>query len=414
MLGTEAENEKALGGHRQPTENRLQSVPNFGMINTHSKIPQDEDGWMSKSQRHGLTFREVGVETQYGQTLIQKITSHVRRTFGPQVVPGVGGFGAHYALGGQIDLLATATQGLMDDPLLAVSTDHVGTKLTLARATGHHGVLGHDLVAMNVNNLTMQGARPILFVYSISTSQLNLNVIEKLVEGMSGACRTAQCSMTAGETSEIPDVFIDDHYMLTGFCVGVVERTKMIDGSKISAGDVIVGLHSNGLHTHGFTQARRILVDKAQLRLDKVLPELKSSLGDELMKPTLIYSTALQQLAKNYKVKEIIRLVAHVGEGGIAGNLRQMMPPGFVARVKIGSWVLPPIYQLIQQFARLPEQELFESFNMGIGFVVICPEYNANAVMRSLEKTGIQSTIIGDIQRHPNGPDHQGDAVYLR
>ncbi|MGH7143233.1 MAG: phosphoribosylformylglycinamidine cyclo-ligase [Planctomycetota bacterium] len=367
---------------------------------------------MGKSQRHGMTFREVGVETSIGQTLVQKISSHVRKTFGPQVVPGVGGFGAHFALGGQIDLLAT--HGQMDDPLLAVSTDHVGSKMALGHLTGRHAVIGHDLVAMNVNNLTMQGARPLLFVYSISTSSLKLNIVEKLVEGMSGACQTARCAMTGGETSEIPDVFLENRYMLSGFCAGVVERTKMIDGSKISAGDVIVGLHANGLHTDGYTQARRILLEKAQLRLDKTIPELNGTLGDELMKPTRIYAPAIQSLTQHYKVKEIIRLVVHVGEDGILGNLRRMMPPGFVARVKIGSWVLPPIYQLIQQFARLPEQELFEMFNMGIGFLVICPEYNANAVMRSLEKAGVSSTIVGDIQRHPNGSDQLGEAVFAR
>lgn len=367
---------------------------------------------MAKSQRHGLTFREVGVETNIGQTLVQKISSHVRKTFGPQVIPGVGGFGVHYALGGQIDLLAT--HGQLDDPLLAVSTDHVGSKMALGHLTGRHDVIGHDLVAMNLNNLAMQGARPLLFVYSISTSNLKLNTIEKLVEGMSGACQQSRCAMTGGESSEIPEVFQENRYMVSGFCVGVVEKTKMIDGSKISPGDLIIGLHSNGLHTDGYTQARRILLEKAQLRLDKTLPELKNNLADELMKPTRIYSVALHQLAQNYKVKEIIRLVAHVAEGGILGNLRQMMPSGFVARVKIGSWVLPPIYQLIQEFARMPEQELFESFNMGIGFVVICPEYNANAVMRSLEKSGIETTIIGEIQRHPDGSDHPGDALFVR
>ncbi|HTL52914.1 MAG TPA: phosphoribosylformylglycinamidine cyclo-ligase [Planctomycetota bacterium] len=367
---------------------------------------------MAKSQRHGLTFRDVGVETNIGQTLVQKISSHVRKTFGPQVIPGVGGFGVHYALGGNIDLLTT--HGQFNDPLLAVSTDHVGSKMAIGHLTGRHDVIGHDLVAMNVNNLAMQGARPLLFVYSISTSTLKLNVVEKLVEGMSSACQQARIAMTGGETSEIPEIFAENRYMVSGFCAGVVERNKMIDGSKISPGDVVIGLHANGLHTDGFTMARRVLLDKAQLRLDKTIPELKSTLADELMKPTKIYGPALHALGQNYKVKEIIRLVIHVGEDGILGNLRQMMPAGFVARIKIGSWVLPPIYQLIQEFARMPEHELFETFNMGIGFLVVCPEYNANAVMRTLEKSNIDCTIIGEIQRHPDGTMHSGDATFVR
>lgn len=347
-----------------------------------------------KKKKKGLTYRAAGVDIKAADRLAARIGRTARRTYGPEVLHGIGGFAGLFSLGGgEVSLFRRPFK----DPVLTACTDGVGTKLKLAFLTGKHDTVGIDLVAMSVNDLAVQGAAPLFFLDYVAFSSVGPTVVAEIIEGIAEGCRQAGCALLGGETAELPDFYAPGEYDLAGFCVGAVERDKIVEGSKVVPGDVIIGLHSDGLHSNGYSLVRKALLERAGLSLDFILPETGRTLGEELLIPTRIYVSAVREVLRRYKVKEIVKAMAHITGSGLPGNVPRTLPPGLVARLKKGSWPVPPIFERIQKAGEVEEEEMYRTFNMGVGMTLVCPEYNAGAIVRTLKKAGVEAGVIGEL-----------------
>jgi len=345
-------------------------------------------------KKKGLTYKEAGVDTRAADAIAEEIGRQAKTTYGPEVLGGVGGFAGLFSLGGE----ARMFRGQYTDPVLVACTDGVGTKLKVAFALDRHDTVGIDLVAMSVNDLVVQGAEPLFFLDYIATAKKKPETIAALIRGIVEGCHQSRCALLGGETAELPDLYAPGEYDLAGFCVGVVERDKVIDGSKVIPGDVVIGIHSTGLHSNGYSLVRKALFDRAKMDLRSPVAELGCTLGEELLKPTKIYAQAIRKVLSHYKVKEIVKALANITGSGMPGNIPRTIPNGLAVRIRKGSWQVPPVFKLVQEAGEIEETEMYDTFNMGIGMTLVCPEFNANAIRGTLKGAGCGSDIIGVVE----------------
>ena len=301
------------------------------------------------------TYRQAGVDLEASQDVKRRIGSIARRTHGPEVLAGVGAFGAMYSFSGYTD------------PVLVTSTDPVGTKLKLAVMTGRFEGIGEDLVNACVNDVIVCGAKPILFLDYINMSSLKPDVVLTLVEGMASACEEVGCALIGGETAEMPGIFAGDNFDVSGFVLGVVERSEMIDTSRIGVGDALIGVPSNGLHTNGYSLVRHVYgVDSDPSPLSEYRSELGETLGDALLRPHPPYLSQLEP------VFGMVNGIAHITGGGLLENVPRMLPDGVSASFDTSSWPVPPVFLQIQEDGGISRDEMYRVFNMGLGMVLTC------------------------------------------
>lgn len=349
-------------------------------------------------QKKKLTYREAGVDIRAGDEIAENIGKLAKSTYGPEVLGGVGGFAGLFSLGGEVTVL----RGRYKDPVLVACTDGVGTKLKVAFLANKHDTVGIDLVAMSVNDLIVEGAEPLFFLDYIGIENKDPKVCHALMVGIVEGCKRAGCALLGGETASLPGMYAKGEYDLAGFCVGVVEREKIIDGHKVTAGDVVLGIHSSGLHSNGYSLARKALLEVAGLKLEQHVPELGCTLAEELLRPTIIYAQAVRTVLGHYTVKENVHALANITGSGLPGNMPRTMPAGLMARIKKGSWKVPAIFELIQKAGDIEESEMYDTFNMGIGLTLICPQFNAAVIQGILKECGLGSDVIGKIEPGPN------------
>ena len=328
----------------------------------------------------GLTYRDAGVDIDAGESLVERIKADVATTRRPGVLGGLGGFGGLFEL--PVDRYRR--------PVLVSGTDGVGTKLKLAIATGRHQGIGIDLVAMCVNDVLVQGAEPLFFLDYYATGRLDVDVAATVVSSIAEGCRQAGCALLGGETAEMPGMYAEGHYDLAGFCVGVVEKDELIDGSRVQAGDVLIGLASSGPHSNGYSLVRKILeVSGASLEQ----PLEGKPLGDHLLAPTRIYVKPVLRLLSQIKVKAL----AHITGGGLPENLPRVFPQGLAARIDTRSWSWPPVFQWLQQQGRVATTEMYRTFNCGVGMVIAVAADDAEQALAILRDAGEQAWRIGEM-----------------
>jgi phosphoribosylformylglycinamidine cyclo-ligase len=314
---------------------------------------------------------------------VNLIRPMVRKTFRPEVVTDIGGFGGLFAL----------RTKKYKNPILVSSTDGVGTKLKVAFLTGKHDTVGIDLVAMCVNDVVVQGAEPLFLLDYLATGKLALGVSTQIIKGVARGCIQAGCALIGGETAEMPSFYPEGEYDLAGFTVGVVERSKVIDGSAIRAGDQLVGIASSGLHSNGYSLARKVLFERMRLKPGSRVKGLERNIGAELLVPTKIYVKPLLDLIKNFPVHGI----AHITGGGITDNLPRVIPPGCKALVRRGAWPVPPIFEVIRRGGNVEEEEMLRTFNNGIGMILAVPAKAVEGVIARLKRWKEKAYPIGEI-----------------
>jgi phosphoribosylformylglycinamidine cyclo-ligase len=279
------------------------------------------------------------------------------------------------------------------EPVLVSSTDGVGTKIKVATLAGVHDTVGHDIVNHCVNDILVQGAVPLFFLDYLAVGRIDVDRVEAIVRGVAAACAEVGCPLVGGETAQMPEVYGPDDYDLAGFIVGLVERERALTGGAVREGDVLVGLPSSGLHTNGYTLARRVLFEALGHRVDTPLPELGTTVGAALLAPHRSYLSALEPLLERRK----IHALAHITGGGFPGNIPRVLPPGLGARVRTGAWAVPPLFRLIQKGGAVAEDEMYRTFNMGIGMVAMVAPDDLHDVEHSLERRGETSYVIGSV-----------------
>ena len=328
----------------------------------------------------GYSYRDAGVDIQAGNEVVERIKPAVARTLRPEVLGGLGGFGGLFKL----DL------GKYPDPILVSGTDGVGTKLRLAFQMNRHDSIGQDAVAMCVNDILVQGAEPLFFLDYLAVGKVAPERVAEVVGGVARGCEMAGCALIGGETAEMPGFYAEDEYDIAGFSVGVVNRNQLIDGSKIQAGDVLIGLLSTGLHSNGYSLARKIFEPYS---LEKVFPELGEPLGEALLRPTRIYVSSILPLVQEGKVLGM----AHITGGGLTDNVPRVLPAGLGVKIDTSAWNHPPIFALLQRLGEVNWPEMYRTFNMGIGFVLIVHPEDVVAVNQKLADLGEKSFVIGSV-----------------
>ena len=319
-----------------------------------------------------------------GNTSEEIITEAVKKTYNPNVMMGVGGFGAVYSL---------AKVKKMKNPLLVATTDGVGTKLKVAAMMNKFDTVGQDIVNHCSNDLLAMGAEPLFFLDYIASSSIDLGRVGEIVKGMADACEKIVCPLIGGETAEMPGVYREGEHDIVGFMVGVVEKKKLLDGSAIKKGDVLIGMASNGLHTNGYSLARKVLFDKAEYKVSNYIEDIGATIGDELLKVHKSYSNNVLALMKKVRVKG----VAHITGGGLVENLPRIMPPKLQASLKHSSIEFPPIFKLIQRLGHISTEEMFHTFNVGIGLVIVVARRDTKKTIEFLRKRGEKAWQIGEV-----------------
>lgn len=335
-------------------------------------------------------YTDAGVDISAADEAKKRITSAVRTTHGPQVLGGIGGFGGLFS-----------TEGFPPDPVLVSSIDGVGTKLKIAFLLDRHNTVGEDIVNHCVNDILVQGARPLFFMDYLATGKLEPRIVEEVVDGIARSCVSNSCALLGGETAEMPGFYAEGEYDLAGTIVGVVGRRSILTGEAIEDGDILMGLGSSGLHTNGYSLARKVLLEMAQLPLDRIQPGLERSLGEELLQPHRTYSPSILPLLE----KDLIKGMVHITGGGFSGNIPRVVPERYKAVVKKGTWEILPVFDLIAHCGNVPEDEMYRTFNMGVGLIVIVAGKNADEVEEELKASGESVYRIGHVE--PKGPDEE-------
>ena len=321
-----------------------------------------------------MDYRQSGVDIDAGNEVVRRIRTLARGTYTPGVLSDLGSFGGLFALSG----------AGVADPVLVASADGVGTKLRLAFMTGIHTTIGIDLVNHCVNDILVQGARPLFFLDYLATGRLEPDVAVQVVEGLSTGCRENGCALLGGETAEMPGFYADGEYDLAGFVVGLVSRRQIIDGSTIRPGDVLVGLPSSGLHTNGYSLARRIAFEVAGLSAGSQVPELGTSIGDALLVPHRSYLPIVGPLLGS----GLIKGMAHITGGGITDNLPRILPAGTRAAIARDAWAVPPLFRWLQAAGQVPDDDMLRTFNMGVGLIAACAAGDEARLLSALEQGG--------------------------
>jgi phosphoribosylformylglycinamidine cyclo-ligase len=333
----------------------------------------------------GLTYRDAGVDIDAGDALVDRIKPIVRRTQRPEVLAGVGGFGA----------LVSLPQRYRE-PVLVSGTDGVGTKLRLAIDTGRHDRIGIDLVAMCANDVAVQGAEPLFFLDYYATGKLSVDVAESVISGIADGCLQAGCALVGGETAEMPGMYHGNDYDLAGFCVGVVERSGIIDGSRVASGDAIIGLASSGVHSNGYSLVRKLI--QVAGATEKTMLAGKS-LFDRLLEPTRIYVKSMLKLSAALPVSAY----AHITGGGLTDNIPRVLPDGLEAHLLRNRWHRDPVFDWLATTGSIEPAEMHRTFNCGIGMVVVLAQAHVEKALQLLQSQGDQATVIGSIRPGNSG-----------
>ena len=343
---------------------------------------------MSESR---ITYKDAGVDIDAGNTFVKMIKPLVKATSRPEVIADIGGFGGLFSL----------NSNKYKNPVLVSGTDGVGTKLKIAFLAGRHDTIGIDLVAMCVNDIIVQGAEPLFFLDYLATAKLDPEKGASIIKGVSEGCIQAGCALIGGETAEMPGFYSGDEYDMAGFAVGVVDRDKIIDGSSITVGNRLIGIASSGLHSNGYSLARKIIFDKMGLGVDDIVPGLDKTVADELLTPTRIYVRSILNLLRDFPINGI----AHITGGGLLENIPRILPNGCKALVHKNSWQPAPIFHILQQSGNIDENEMFRTFNCGIGMVLAVPEKEADEVLIRLSGLNENAFVIGEIAKCEAGSE---------
>jgi phosphoribosylformylglycinamidine cyclo-ligase len=330
-----------------------------------------------------ITYKDAGVDIEKADKFVEEIKGFVQKTFTKNVITPIGGFASAYLL----------EISKYKNPVITSSTDGVGTKLKIAQQLNKHDTIGIDLVAMCVNDLVTTTSKPLFFLDYFATGKLKPETAVEVIKGIVKGCELAECSLVGGETAEMPGMYKDDEYDLAGFAVGIVEKEKMLDGSKTEKGNILIGIASSGVHSNGYSLVRKIIEVKGYSYKD-YFHELGKTLGEELLTPTKIYVKTILTLAERIDIKSI----AHITGGGIPGNLIRVIRPGLKAVIEEGSWEVLPIFKWIAKEGHVPKEDMYKTFNMGIGMILAIDKKDEKEVIRILEDLGEKPYIIGYLE----------------
>lgn len=330
-------------------------------------------------------YRQAGVNIDAGNEAVERMKKHVKKTFRPEVLTGLGGFGALF----KPDL------SRMEEPVFVSGTDGVGTKLKIAFAMDKHDTIGIDAVAMCVNDVIVQGAEPLFFLDYLACGKIIPEKIESIVKGIADGCLQAGCSLIGGETAEMPGMYQDEEYDIAGFTVGIVDQKHVIDGSKVKEGQVLIGLTSSGVHSNGFSLVRKVLLEDAKLSLGEYVDQLGAELGAVLLEPTKIYVKSVLSTVRKYTVSGLV----HVTGGGFYDNIPRILPEGLQAEIRDGSWKIPPIFSFIQATGKISDYDMFRTFNMGIGMILVVDSADSREILEHLQSLGEDAFEIGTVQK---------------
>ncbi len=348
-----------------------------------------------------LTYKDAGVDTKEGERAVSLMKEHVKGTFNDSVLTGLGSFGSLVAL----DVKD------MEQPVLVSGTDGVGTKLKIAFMMDRHDTVGIDCVAMCVNDVLCQGAKPLFFLDYIATGRVKAEKIADIVKGIADGCKQSGSALVGGETAEMPDFYGDGEYDMAGFSVGIVDRSRIITGEKIEKGNKIIGIPSSGIHSNGYSLVRKVFFDKMDMSVDDYVDELGQTLGEALLTPTRIYANACGAVLPKFDVKGII----HITGGGFYENIPRIIPEGLAVTVETGTWEVPPIFPYIKKCGNIDRKEMFSTFNMGIGMMMVVDAADADGVLAALEAAGEKASVIGEITEKTGDEDviivHEGQVV---
>jgi len=340
-------------------------------------------------ENKGLTYADAGVDIEAGNEAVRLMRDAVRSTYRPEVLADIGSFGGFFAL----DVKKYR------EPVLISGADGVGTKLRVAMLADRHDTIGIDAVAMCVNDILVQGAEPLFFLDYLAVGRLVPEKVAAIVGGVAEGCRQAGCALIGGETAEMPGFYGPEEYDLAGFAVGVVERCRIIDGSGIKPGDRLIGLPSSGLHSNGYSLARKVLLERAGYSVDTYLQQLGRTLGEEILEPTRIYVKIVLPLLERFQIKGL----AHITGGGLTENIPRILPAGTGIRIRTGTWPVPPVFNLVQEIGGISEAEMRRTFNMGIGLVAVVTGEEAGPLMAHLKSLGENSYLIGEVVAEEGG-----------
>jgi phosphoribosylformylglycinamidine cyclo-ligase len=336
-----------------------------------------------------FSYKDSGVDVEKGDSFVQAIKTMVEATFRPEVMTKIGGFTGCVSLNLE----------RYKKPILVSSTDGVGTKLKIAFLMDRHDTVGIDLVAMCVNDIVVSGAKPLFLLDYFATSKLDQEKAIQVVSGIAKGCVEAECSLIGGETAEMPGFYAEGEYDLAGFAVGIVEDAQLIDGSSVTVGDRLVGIASSGLHSNGYSLVRKVILEHHRMDLGKRVEEIGEVLGEALLRPTRIYVKTVLNLVRDFKIGGI----AHITGGGITGNLPRVIPGGCKAIVHKGTWEVPPIFPFLKEKGNIPEDEMFKTFNNGIGMILIVKSRDAGEILERLHSMGEKAFLIGEIGKAEKG-----------
>ncbi|MGN7403455.1 phosphoribosylformylglycinamidine cyclo-ligase [Cytobacillus praedii] len=332
-------------------------------------------------------YKQAGVDIEAGYEAVSRMKKHVQKTIRPGVLGGLGGFG------GMFDLSVLQ----LKEPVLVSGTDGVGTKLMLAFQMDKHDTIGIDAVAMCVNDIVVQGAEPLYFLDYIACGKAEPARIEAIVKGISKGCEQAGCALVGGETAEMPGMYSEEEYDLAGFSVGACEKSKLVDGSTIKSGDVLIGLASSGIHSNGYSLVRKLFFEKANMRLTEYVDAFGCTLGEELLRPTKIYVKSILSALDKFPIKGM----AHITGGGFIENIPRMLPEGLGAELIESNWEVPAVFKLMEEIGGLDRKEMYNIFNMGTGMVIAVEEEIANEVIAHFNSLGENAYVIGKVVERP-------------
>ena len=334
--------------------------------------------------KESLTYADAGVDIDKANKLVDTIGEIAKKTFRSGVLSDIGGFGGLFSLN-----LAN-----LDRPVLVSSTDGVGTKLKIASMLDKHDTVGIDLVAMCVNDIIVQGAKPLFFLDYLSMGKIDNQRVANIIKGIADGCKQAQCPLLGGETAEMPGFYETGEYDMAGFSVGIVDNSNIIDGTEIRVGHKLIGIASSGLHSNGYSLVRKICFEVLKLKIDETIPELGKTIGEELLTPTRIYAATVKGLLKDLPIHGI----AHITGGGISDNLVRVVPQACSILIRKESWDVPPIFSFLQQAGNVSEKEMVRAFNMGLGMIIIVPDNAVLDVLQRIEAMNDHAFVIGEIR----------------
>ena len=344
-----------------------------------------------------VTYKDAGVDLDLYQQSMARLPRLVQRTFTPRVLRLDGGFAGLF----QLDFASPLFSRKYEDPVLVACTDGTGTKLKVATAAGVHNTVGIDLVAMSVNDAICCGAEPLFFLDYVAMSQDDPALLEDIVSGISDGCRQADCALLGGETAVMPDLYAPGDYDLAGFCVGVVERKHLVDGRAIAPGDRVLGVASSGLHSNGYSLARKVIFELAELSVNDPVESIGRTVGELLLEPTSIYARPLRHVLNYYKVKNVVHGNAHITGGGLQENLLRIVPDDVRVQLRRNSWQIPPVFAWLQDLGDIDDEEMDRVFNMGIGMALVVSSFYANNIRQLLSDHGCTCWEIGQVLEGP-------------